>query len=84
MLRNFTAFELAASGGILALVADLGWLTKDIIHNGFHLAYVGVGVGLLFGITITAIGWYRHYHQVIKYRAKHHHNYYHKYDEDWN
>lgn len=82
-MKRFTDFELAASGGILALVADLAWLTKDILHNGFHYWYMVVGTGLFVGIVITGVGWYKHYKNKIKPRGKHTRHYYHKYDDDW-
>ena len=59
-VRTLSDFELAAGGGIIALIADVCWLIHDILMNGFTIYYTLVGIGLVIGILITGSAWIRH------------------------
>ncbi len=56
-----TNFELACEAGILALMADLLWLTHDIVVNGAGIVYGVVGMGLAGGILLTSYALVRHH-----------------------
>lgn len=56
----FSNFELIAVAGLIALLADLGWLGHDVYENGMSIWYGLVGLGLSLGIIITAYVVIRH------------------------
>lgn len=58
--------ELGLIASVAALTADLGWLTKDIIHNGFTAGYLGVGIGLLGGLLLTGYALFYHHRNGMK------------------
>lgn len=58
--------ELGLIASVAALMADLGWLTKDIVHNGFTAGYLGVGLGLLGGLLMTGYALYYHHKNGMK------------------
>lgn len=70
-----TNFEIACEAGIIALAADLIWLTHDIIANGLSVTYVVVGTGLFVGLVLTTFAAVRHHmhytHRLVRsYRAR--------------
>lgn len=56
-----TNFEIACEFAIIALLADLLWLSHDVVQNGFSLCYGLVGTGLTLGILGTSFALIRHH-----------------------
>lgn len=56
-----TNFEIACEAGILALVADLVWLTHDVISNGISIWYILIFLGLSLGLGLTIFALLRHH-----------------------
>ena len=56
-----TNFEIACEAAILALVADLVWLSHDIMANGLSLWYIIVFIGLFTGTGLTVFALVRHH-----------------------
>jgi len=59
------SIELTIIGGLVALVADLGWLLHDILTNGLSIYYILVGTGLLTGTIITASALFAHHDKSV-------------------
>jgi uncharacterized membrane protein len=59
-------FELACVAAVIALLADLTWLSHDIFYNGFSIVYGIVGLGLIIGIVLTVIVIVRHNSKLTK------------------
>lgn len=55
-----TNFELACIAGVTVIIADMTWLTHDIIHNGFSAAYGFIGTMMLVGLVSTIAVIVRH------------------------
>lgn len=48
-----TNFELAAIAGVAVILADMVWLTHDIVVNGFSVWYGIVGSMMILGLSAT-------------------------------
>lgn len=56
-----TNFEIACEAGILALIADILWLTHDIVDNGMSIWYGFIFIGLVSGLWLTIFALVRHH-----------------------
>jgi len=53
-------FNSATYGSLILGVADIIWLTKDILHNGSSNIYSLIALLFLIGNTVLMIGLYQH------------------------
>lgn len=64
--------ELSLCAGVTAIVADLVWLTHDILSNGLSAVYSAVATGLLLGLIITAIALWNYHKTLVTSTLKQH------------
>ena len=55
-----TDFELAAIAGLAVIIADMTWLTHDIVSNGFSGIYAFIGFMMFVGFCATIAVIIRH------------------------
>lgn len=55
-----TNFELIALAGVISLSADFIWVCHDVLVNGMSISYGLIAFGLITGIILTSIVWFRH------------------------
>jgi len=63
-LSNTIEMSLVAS--TIALIADVCWLTHDIVTNGMSATYAGVGAGLIAGLIATTVALVGHHRNQVK------------------
>lgn len=62
--------EMGLVASLIALIADTGWIIKDISSHGLSLGYSAIGLGLLVGTAITAFLLVRHHRQRVRHGIK--------------
>ena len=67
---NLNDFDYATMGSLVVGVADVVWLTHDILANGFGSAYSVVGTLLLIGNIMAVYGLHIHHKRAMHHRLR--------------